>query len=80
MAGAATRNHSHQCWTWILSVLCFVSLGGTQAIKFDVHEHECLVHETETENELVHMFVEVVRDVNPGPFRHIGVDVVVRPR
>lgn len=80
MAGVATRNHHpRECWRWVVTVLGLVSLGGTQGIKFDVHEHECWVHETEAESELMHMFVEVEIDhARPGPFRHLGVDVVVR--
>ncbi|KAG0583238.1 hypothetical protein KC19_3G120100 [Ceratodon purpureus] len=78
MAAAAKRSNSREYWRWIVTVLAVVSLGGTQGIKFNVHEHECWVHETEVENELVQMFVEVLIDVNPGPFRHMGVDVVIQ--
>jgi len=63
---------SCQYWPWIL-----ISVSVAHAIKFDVHEQECWMHETESDKEVVQMFVEVGKDVSPGPSRHMGVDIVV---
>ena len=75
MAGVEKRDQPRQRWRWIVIVLELVSLGGTQGIIFDVHDGECVGHETLADSEFVQMFVEVV---NPGRFRQMGIDIVVR--
>nr|XP_024382413.1 transmembrane emp24 domain-containing protein p24beta2-like isoform X2 [Physcomitrium patens] len=71
------KNNSWDHWRW-LSVLGLMWLKSAEGIRFDLEHRECLMHEAEADGEFVHMFVKVAEELNPPPFRHIGVDVVIQ--